>query len=94
MPMLLLNIRQGRAQWKLKTIFNMKYSVHDTEAKAEAENQRLMTELGIPDGKGTTSYGTPELRDGDWILRVKDAGAWKADDIAINVKFIEEPNSE
>jgi hypothetical protein len=86
-------MRQGQVQWKRKTIFNMKYSVHETEAKAEAENQRLMTELGIPDGKGTTSYGTPELRDGEWILRVKEEGAWKADDIAKNVKFIEETDA-
>lgn len=68
----------------------MKYSVHDTKEEAEAENQRLMGLLGIPDGKGTTSYGTPESRDGKWLLRVKEEGPWKADDIAENVQSIEE----
>ena len=72
----------------------MKYSVHTTEANAEAENQRLMGLLGIPDGRGTTSYGTPELRDGQWLLRVKETGTWKADDIAENVQFIEEADPE
>ena len=70
----------------------MKYSVHTTKAKAEAENQRLMGLLGIPDGKGTTSYGVPKNRDSKWLLRVKEAGQWKADDIAENVQFIEEPD--
>lgn len=72
----------------------MKYSVHTTEANAEAENQRLMGLLGIPDGRGTTSYGTPELRDGKWLLRVKESGTWKADHIAENVQFIEEADPE
>ena len=72
----------------------MKYSVHTTKAKAETENQRLMGLLGIPDGKGTTNYGIPENRDGKWLLRVKENGTWKADDIAENVEFIEEPELE
>jgi hypothetical protein len=72
----------------------MKYSVHTTEAKAEAENQRLMGELGIPDGKGTLNYGIPEKRDGKWLVFVKEQGPWKADHIAKNVQFIEEPVPE
>lgn len=68
----------------------MKYSVHTTEESSEAENQRLMGLLGIPDDKGTTTYGIPEERDGKWLLRVKESGPWKADDIAENVEFIEE----
>jgi hypothetical protein len=47
--------------------------------------------LGIPDGKGTLNYGTPEKRDGKWLLRVKESGTWKADDVAENVEVIEEP---
>ena len=72
----------------------MKYSVHTTKAKATAENTRLMGLLGIPDGKGTTIYGTPEKRNSKWLLRVKEEGPWKADDIAENVQFIEEPDPE
>ena len=88
-------MRQGRALWKRKTIFrHMKYSVHTTKTAAEAENQRLMGLLGIPDGKGTTRYGTPEKRGSKWLLRVKESGTWKADDIAENVQFIEEPEPE
>jgi len=67
----------------------MKYSVFDTEDEAKAENTRLMGLLGIPDGKGTTNYANPELKDGKWILRVKESGPWKADDIALNVQDIE-----
>lgn len=68
----------------------MKYSVHTTKANATTENKRLMGLLGIPDGKGTTNYGVPEKRDGKWLLRVKEDGPWKADDIAENVEEIEE----
>lgn len=64
----------------------MKYSVHNTEEEAEAENQRLMEELDIPDGKGTLRYGIPEERDGKWLIRVKESGPWKADSIAENVE--------
>tara|TARA_Y100001970_G_scaffold242693_1_gene307342 strand:- start:190 stop:414 length:225 start_codon:yes stop_codon:yes gene_type:complete len=70
----------------------MKYSVHTSKAKAEAENQRLMGLLGIPDGKGTEIYGVPEKRDSKWLLHVKEEGTWKADDIAENVQSIEEPD--
>lgn len=87
-------MRQDQEQWNLKSIFNMKYSVHDTQAEAEAENHRLMEVLGIPDGNGTTHYGIAELRGGKWLLRVKETGTWKADHIAENVKFIEEPDPE
>jgi hypothetical protein len=69
----------------------MKYSVHTTKAKAETENQRLMGLLGIPDGKGTLRYGIPEQRDGKWLFRIKESGTWKADDVAENVEFLEEP---
>ncbi len=69
----------------------MKYSVHTTKVKASTENQRLMGLLGIPDGSGTITYGVPEKRDGKWLLRVKESGPWKADDIAENVEDIEEP---
>jgi hypothetical protein len=69
----------------------MKYSVHTTEAQAEAENKRLMGLLGVPDGKGTTNYGIPEERDGKWLIRIKEHGTWKADNIAESVEFIEEP---
>ena len=72
----------------------MKYSVHTTKANATAENKRLMGLLGIPDGKGTTTYNVPEKRGGKWLLRVKDNGQWKADDIAENVEEIEEPLPE
>ena len=72
----------------------MKYSVHTTEASAESENQRLMGLLGIPDGKGSLRYGIPENRDGKWLIRVKEVGQWKADHIAENVQFIEEPALE
>jgi hypothetical protein len=72
----------------------MKYSVHTTKTKATAENKRLMALLGIPDGKGTDNYGVPEKRDGKWLLRVKESGHWKADDIAENVEFIEETTPE
>tara|TARA_R110002020_G_scaffold74979_2_gene191246 strand:+ start:494 stop:706 length:213 start_codon:yes stop_codon:yes gene_type:complete len=69
----------------------MKYSVHTTKTKAEAENARLMEELGIPDEKGTLNYGIPEKSGSKWLLRVKESGPWKADHIAVNVQFIEEP---
>jgi hypothetical protein len=72
----------------------MKYSVHTTKAKATAENKRLMGLLGIPDGKGATTYNEPVKRDGKWLLRVKDHGQWKADDIAENVEEIAEPLPE
>lgn len=87
---------QDRVLWSHKSIFKhaMKYSVHTTKESAEAENQRLMGLLGIPDDKGTTNYAIPEERDGKWLLRVKESGTWKADDIAENVQFIEEPEPE
>lgn len=50
--------------------------------------------LGIPDGKGATTYNEPVKRDGKWLLRVKDHGQWKADDIAENVEEIAEPLPE
>lgn len=67
----------------------MKYSIFDSEDEAKAENIRLMELFGIPDGKGALNYSRPELRDGKWILRVKESGPWKADDIALNVQDIE-----
>lgn len=65
----------------------MKYSVHDTQEEAEAENTRLMGLLGIPNG-ATTTYAIPEEREGKWLLRVKEQGPWKADHLAINVQDI------
>jgi hypothetical protein len=76
-------------EWKLKIIFKMKYSVHNTQAEAESENERLEGLLGIPNGT-TTIYGVPEERDGKWLLRVKEKGTWKADHLALNVQEIEE----
>jgi hypothetical protein len=66
----------------------MKYSVHDTESEALAENERLMGLLGIPDDEGTIKYGQPIEIDGKWCLRVKEVGTWKADHLAINVQEI------
>ena len=67
----------------------MKYSVHDTQAEAEAENKRLEGLFSIPSGN-TTIYGVPEERDGKWLLRVKEQGTWKCDHLAINVQEIED----
>ena len=67
----------------------MKYSVHDTQAEAEAENTRLEGLLSIPSGT-TTIYGVPEERDGKWLLRVKEQGTWKCDHLATNVQEIED----
>jgi hypothetical protein len=69
----------------------MKYTVHNTQEEAEAENQRLMGLLGIPDNKGTVNYGVPEERDGNWIFRIKDQGSWKADHLANNLQELPLP---
>lgn len=66
----------------------MKYSVHSTEEEALAENERLKELLGIPDGEGTLEYSTPLESDGQWLLRVKEEGTWKADHLAVNVQDI------
>lgn len=62
----------------------MKYSVHDTQAEAEAEIERIEAHLGIPT-VGTIRYAEPEEVDGQWRFRVKESGPWKCDHVAINV---------
>jgi hypothetical protein len=64
----------------------MKYSVHNTEEEALAENERLKQLLGIPDDAGTVEYAIPVEADGQWLLRVKEEGTWKADHLAVNVQ--------
>jgi len=66
----------------------MKYSVHNTEEEALAENERLKQLLGIPDGEGTLEYSVPKESEGQWLLRVKEEGIWKADHLAVNVQEI------
>ena len=66
----------------------MKYSVHNTKAEAESENERLEGLLGIPSGT-TSIYAIPEEHDGKWLIRVKEGGTWKADHLASNVSEIE-----
>ena len=54
----------------------MKCLKFSSESEAEAENQRIMDDLGIPDGKGTTTYSVPFEQDGHWYIRVKNYGPW------------------
>lgn len=68
----------------------MKYSVHDTQAEAIDENERLMGLLGIPNDQGTTSYSTAEEKDGKWVLPLALEGTWKADHLALNVQDLPE----
>ena len=68
---------------------NILYSLHDTKAKAEEENQRLMAYFNIPDGVGTEVYSIPEEINGKWGLQIASTGSWKADHIAANVQEIE-----
>lgn len=56
----------------------MKYSIHNTQAEAESENERLEGLLGIPN-ETTTTYAIPEEHDGKWLIRVKEEGTWKCD---------------
>jgi len=62
----------------------MKYSVHSTEAEAQAEINRIEAYLGIPT-LGTIKYADPEDVEGQWQFRVKESGHWKCDDVAANV---------
>lgn len=62
----------------------MKYSVHETQAEAEAEIERIEVYLGIPT-VGTIKYAEPEEVDGQWRFRVKESGPWKCDHVAANV---------
>lgn len=67
----------------------MKYSVHSTQAEAEAEITRIEAYLGIPTA-GTTKYADAEEVNGQWRFRVKESGPWKCDDVASNVVEVEE----
>jgi len=62
----------------------MKYSVHSTQAEAEAEIERIEAYLGIPT-VGTIRYAEPEEVEGQWRFRVKESGPWKCDHVANNV---------
>jgi len=64
--------------------FKMKFSVHSTEADAQAEIDRIETYLGIP-SEGTAQYAVPEEVEGQWRFRVKESGPWKCDHVAINI---------
>jgi hypothetical protein len=66
----------------------MKYSVHSTEAEAQAEISRVESVLGIPSGE-TIRYAIPEQISEGWGFRVKEVGQWKCDHIAANVQEIE-----
>lgn len=67
----------------------MKYSIHGTQAEAEAEITRIEAYLGIP-AVGTIRYAEPEEVEGQWRFRVKVQGDWKCDDVAQNVVEMEE----
>lgn len=67
----------------------MKYSVHSTEAEAQAEINRIEAYLGIPT-KGTTRYAELEEVGDQWRFYIRDSGPWKCDDVANNVVDIEE----
>ena len=71
----------------------MKYSVHDSQEEALAENERLMGLLGIPNNQGTSSYSTAEEKDGKWVLSIATEGTWKADHLALNIQELPEDNS-
>lgn len=68
----------------------MKYSVHDSQEEALAENERLMGLLGIPNNQGTLSYSIAEEKDGKWLLPIAIEGTWKADNLALNVQDLPE----
>lgn len=71
----------------------MKYSVHDSQEEALAENERLMGLLGIPNNQGTSSYSIAEEKDGKWVLPIAAEGTWKADHLALNIQELPEDNS-
>ena len=66
----------------------MKYSVHSTEAEAQAEINRIESILGIPSGE-TTQYAVPEQITEGWGFRVKESGQWRCDHIASNIQDVE-----
>lgn len=66
----------------------MKYSVHSTEAEAQAEINRVESVLGIPSGE-TTQYAVPEQITEGWGFRVKESGQWRCDHIASNIQDVE-----
>ena len=66
----------------------MKYSIHSTEAEAQAEIDRIEAYLGVPT-VGTIKYAEPEEVEGKWRFRVKETGPWKCDHVAVNIQDIE-----
>lgn len=66
----------------------MKYSVHSTEAEAQAEINRVESVLGIPSGE-TIQYAVPEQITEGWGFRVKESGQWRCDHIASNIQDVE-----
>ena len=66
----------------------MKYSVHSTEAEAQAEISRVESVLGIPSGE-TTRYAVAEEITDVWGFRVKESGQWRCDHIASNIQDVE-----
>lgn len=55
----------------------MKYLKFTTEAEAIAKIAEIEEVLGIPDGKGTTSYCEPTIHGNEWVVPLKQYGSWK-----------------
>jgi hypothetical protein len=55
----------------------MKYLKYTTEAEAIAKIAEIEEALGIPDGKGTTSYCEPIEQGDEWAVPLKQYGSWK-----------------
>lgn len=55
----------------------MKYLKFTTEVEALAKIAELEEVLGIPDGKGTTSYCEPIREGTEWVVPLKQQGSWK-----------------
>tara|TARA_R100000278_G_scaffold22596_1_gene21151 strand:+ start:12335 stop:12550 length:216 start_codon:yes stop_codon:yes gene_type:complete len=52
----------------------MKIVRFTSQAEAQAEADRLITALGLPNGM---TYGNPsQIEDGTWVLKVKENGSW------------------
>jgi len=65
----------------------VKYRLYASQSGWTSRNNSLQLHLGIPDGKGTTSYaeiqqvGNSENSDyGKYIMPVCEDGTWKCDD--------------
>ena len=67
----------------------MKYSIHSTEAEAQAEIERIEAYLGIPT-KGTIRYSEPEEINGKWRFYIREDGPWKCDHVADNLVDVDE----